>query len=334
MANYTVHAIGAQNISVDGGSGSLSGFTQGSGAHLQGAEIVIKNTDFDAIELRDNDANFQDSDTSQRLDGQQSIFGETYDDGRVLEAEYKLTVEDADGNEYTLIGVNVREPGADNSYGTVEGLAFVGDIPPANTPLTVTRTSEGPKGNDTPYTSYAAPCFAAGTRIETEAGQRPVESLCVGDRVMTLDHGAQVVRWVAHFEGHTMPVRIAAGALGDGPVQDLEVSPCHRVLIRSDLAALWFDGPECLVEARHLVGRDGITVGPCPVRYTHFLLDRHQIVFANGAASESLLPGPMVIDGLAPFVRRSLERVLRDLPDARTPARPILKGWEARLIAA
>ena len=336
MASYTVYGISGNNLSINGGSGSLSGINQGSGAHLAGAEIVITDGNLEAISLTDNDGDFEDSDTSQRLDGDQEFFGETYGDNRVLEAEYELTVEDPDGNEYTLIGVNVREPGASNSYGTVEGIAFVGDVPPANMPLKVIKTSEGPKGGDTAYDSYAAPCFAAGTLIETEEGPRRVETLERGDRVMTLDQGLQPLVWVGHVQGRAkdFPVRIEAGALGSGPVEDLLVSPQHRVFLKSDLAGIWFNAAECLVAAKSLVGRPGCGLGDGPVRYTHLMLERHQILFANGAATESLLPGPEALKGLGLAERMSLARLLPELPDVMIPARPILRGWEARLVAS
>mgnify|MGYP003561850666 FL=1 len=38
-------------------------------------------------------------------------------------------------------------------------------------------------------------CFANGTRIATPRGERPVEDIRPGDRVMTRDNGPQPVRW-------------------------------------------------------------------------------------------------------------------------------------------
>ena len=41
-----------------------------------------------------------------------------------------------------------------------------------------------------------APCFTAGTLIETPRGAVAIETLQVGDRVMTLDRGPQPLRWI------------------------------------------------------------------------------------------------------------------------------------------
>ena len=39
-------------------------------------------------------------------------------------------------------------------------------------------------------------CFTLGTAIATFEGERAVEDLAPGDRVVTRDHGVQEVRWV------------------------------------------------------------------------------------------------------------------------------------------
>lgn len=39
-------------------------------------------------------------------------------------------------------------------------------------------------------------CFTLGTLIDTDRGPVPIEELSVGDRVATLDHGFQPIRWV------------------------------------------------------------------------------------------------------------------------------------------
>ena len=39
-------------------------------------------------------------------------------------------------------------------------------------------------------------CFVSGTRILTETGERPIDTLRVGDRIITQDNGVQVLRWI------------------------------------------------------------------------------------------------------------------------------------------
>ena len=76
-------------------------------------------------------------------------------------------------------------------------------------------------------------CFTRGTLIETDKGPRAIETLQAGDLVWTLDAGHQPIRWIGETRldaqalaraPHLRPIRIAAGALGDGtPSRDLLV---------------------------------------------------------------------------------------------------------------
>ncbi len=89
-------------------------------------------------------------------------------------------------------------------------------------------------GNDT------APCFVAGTRILTVAGERAAEALRPGDVVPVADGGPmRRVVWVGstridlgrHREPEKVaPVRVMADAFAPGaPVRDLMVSPDHAI---------------------------------------------------------------------------------------------------------
>lgn len=188
-----------------------------------------------------------------------------------------------------------------------------------------------------------AVCFASGSMIETATGPRPVQSLRVGDLVLTRDSGLQPLRWIggrllstAELEAapNLLPVRIAADALGPGlPAQDLTVSPQHRVLLRTPIAARMAGNSEVLVAAVHLVGMPGITRCGAKggVGYWHLMFDRHEIVFANGAESESLYLGPMALQSLSPSARAELRALFPDLMrgpngDTRPLARPVMRG--------
>ncbi|QFT57293.1 hypothetical protein FIU94_00530 [Sulfitobacter sp. THAF37] len=166
-------------------------------------------------------------------------------------------------------------------------------------------------------------CFAAGTLIETTRGvQKPVERLRVGDKVNTLDHGLQPIRWIAArrlseavlaANPNVRPIRIGAGALGPGhPVADLLLSPQHRVLVRSKIAARMFGEDEVLVPTRHLAAlpRVGPDMGAGGVTYFHILLDRHEILFANGAPCESLYTGEGTMRALTKADRTELATIL------------------------
>ena len=148
-------------------------------------------------------------------------------------------------------------------------------------------------------------CFLAGTRIAVPGGTAAVETLRAGDPVLTADGRTVPVRWMGMTRVSTlcadpatvMPVRITAGALADGvPVRDLSVSPDH---------AMFLDG--VLIPARLLV--NDTTIMRCdragPLEYYHLEVEPHELIVAEGAATESYLdtgnrrhftqPGPVAV---------------------------------------
>jgi len=172
-------------------------------------------------------------------------------------------------------------------------------------------------------------CFAAGTRIATPAGPRPVELLRPGDLVETLDHGARLVRW--HHGRHVdagavarqRPVRIAPGALGPGmPARTLLLSPQHRVLVASPVTERMFGAAQILVPALRLVGHPGITRPDWTgaLSYHNLHLGTHEVLLAEGAPVESLLRAPMSLRALPPLARLQL---LRASGAQQGAARPI-----------
>ncbi len=191
-------------------------------------------------------------------------------------------------------------------------------------------------------------CFVAGTMIETPDGPRPVEDLRVGDRVLTVDAGAQVLRWVGSRNlnvrdaDNLKPIRIRTGALGQGlPTADLLVSPQHRVLVRSAVAQRMFGTDEVLVAAKQLTALPGIEVvdDAAQVTYVHLLFDDHQLVTSNGAVSESLFTGPQALKGVSEEARAEILGLFPDLAEIgtdmelRQPARPVVPGRQARKLA-
>ncbi|WP_425101264.1 Hint domain-containing protein [Tropicibacter sp. S64] len=182
-------------------------------------------------------------------------------------------------------------------------------------------------------------CFTPGTRILTDTGPRPVETLRVGDLVMTRDDGLQPLVWTGArrmlARGDNAPVSIAPHLFGG--VRPLVVSPQHRMLIESPAAELLFGAREVFAAARHLV--DGDTVRRAAdgeVTYHHLLLPRHAVIYAEGMATESFFAGPGGLEALDAASRESLFAALpglrSDPGSYGTTARACLRGFEARML--
>lgn len=271
-----------------------------------------------------------------------------------------ISLTDADGNLVELVGWG-RDPSFPIQNGPAGGeTVSSGDgtfAGPGNSgwftkpPGGTWNGSNSNAGNGLPgdLEPFVPPCFAAGTLILTPEGERPVEALAPGDRVLTPAGTTPAIRWVGHRRlrlagGASLPlrpVRIAAHAFGPGrPHRTLRVSPQHRLALADTRAELWFGAPDVLVPAALLVdgARVAIDLDCGEVTYHHLLFDRHEIVLSNGLPSESLHPGDVALRG---FGAESRREILALFPGLRTGdlgawsgARPTLRAHEARLLGA
>ena len=167
----------------------------------------------------------------------------------------------------------------------------------ANLPSSL--TSSGAQVNDllpdtlpTLNTAALAECFAAGTMIATPDGECAVEDLAIGDVIVTADGHTVPVRWVGRQTLHKIftpphrftPVRVKAGALGDGlPHADLVLTADHALII---------DG--LAINAGALVNEITIAFEPfaaLPERITlyHVETESHDVILANGAPAETFI---------------------------------------------
>ncbi|GLP88684.1 Hint domain-containing protein [Tritonibacter mobilis] len=192
------------------------------------------------------------------------------------------------------------------------------------------------------------PCFLKGTMIDTPRGAVPIEQLQIGDFVLTKDRGAQPIRWIgsrnigaADLEKapNLRPIRITAGALGFRlPATDLIVSPQHRVLLRSRVVQNMFGVGEVMVAAKKLLALKGIEIASdlSGAHYYHFLCDRHEVVVANGAETESLFPGPEALRSVGAEALAEIYMLFPELQQCSyTPvsARPFPGGRQAQHLA-
>lgn len=194
------------------------------------------------------------------------------------------------------------------------------------------------------------PCFTPGTLIATGKGERRVETLQAGDRVITRDRGMQVVHWVGkttltekdlRAQPAMRPVRLRAGCLGpDRPARDMLLSPNHRVLFNESQYTGKFAGSEVMAAAKHLTWMPGITQARAEtVTYIHFMFAQHELVLSDGLWSESFQAGDYTLNALDRRQRDAIFQIFPDLKghegmDGFTPARRVLSRKEARLLGA
>lgn len=173
-------------------------------------------------------------------------------------------------------------------------------------------------------------CLTRGTLVETSAGPVAVENLRPGDQVCLAGGGTAPLRLALsrRISGYELarqpslrPVRLMAGAMGGGlPMRDLLVSRQHRMVVKSRIAKRMFGQDEVLVAAIRLTELPGIFIDEQvgDVEYFHLVFDRHEVIFAEGSATESLYFGAQTIKSLRQEARAEITALF---PEINTP------GW-------
>ncbi|NUH65053.1 Hint domain-containing protein [Sulfitobacter sp. S0837] len=211
-----------------------------------------------------------------------------------------------DGNPVRVWDVVVSDDGFGNAL-----LTF-----PAGETVVMQGVTPAQMSNTAQIRAAGVPCFTAGTMIRTPQGETPVETLRSGDLVQTRDNGSQPVIWAGqrHLGPAALtaapglrPIHFAPGALGNN--RPLRLSPQHAVAV--DLpgrgASLLRAGRAARIEG----GGIRVAQGVREVTYVHIMLERHEVVFANGTPAESFYPGPW---GLRMMGMRALSGIARALP--------------------
>ena len=320
---------GIDNDSLDGGDGDDT-IVGG-----QGDDIIVGAAGNDSMRGdagRDTFTNVNGGDT---IDGGAGTDETDYD---VIDLRGSLSP----GGGYRIVNVTEDiDPGDDTD----------GDSPNDGIDGTIVFTDAD--GNETGRLDFTnieeiIPCFTPGTLIATPKGERRVEDLVVGDRVITRDNGIQEIRWVGAREmtgqelahkAHLLPVLIRQGALGNNlPERDMLVSPNHRVLVANDKTALYFEEREVLVAAKHLTGLEGVDiVETSGTTYIHVMFDHHEVILSDGTWTESFQPGDMSLAGVGNAQRNEIlelfpELATREGVDGYVAARRTLKKHEAKLL--
>ncbi|MEL7467513.1 MAG: Hint domain-containing protein [Pseudomonadota bacterium] len=318
---------GAGNDSIDGGAGddTLSG-----GA---GNDTLTGGSGNDVFELSASGGDDTITDFSAGSD--------TFDTTALTDVGNALTNQDG---IVTAEEVVVTQPGGP---GTDQLLSF-----PSGETVSVPDGTVNTFSTATQFASLVAmgvpPCFAPGTLIATSRGEVRVENLRIGDMIMTARNGPQPLRWIgvrtevfADRDAGNKPILIRAGALGDGfPTRDLVVSPQHRMLMTGNPVKNMFDESQVFATAKNLTALPGVRcmLGKSEITYYALLLDRHEIIFAEGTATESFRPGPVVMRGFEAQIREEIYAIYPKLRAAPVkglgePAARLLNGRESRAIA-
>ncbi len=164
------------------------------------------------------------------------------------------------------------------------------------------------------FAEVACVSFTRGTHITMSDGrQRPIEELAIGDSILTRDDGPQTIRWIGQTTvravGEFAPIVVCKGVLNNE--NDLVVSANHRLFIYQRHDEIGLGRSEVLVKARHLVNGDTVYRQDGGfVDYFQILFDRHQIIYAEGIAAESLLLDPRTTPALPKELTHRLSNVI------------------------
>ncbi|MCP3971443.1 MAG: 2,3,4,5-tetrahydropyridine-2,6-carboxylate N-succinyltransferase [Rhodobacteraceae bacterium] len=249
------------------------------------SNLLIAGDSMQTVLIANDDAVHIDAGTTETLD---ALANDSYAPGATLTVTHINGVAVVAGQMVTLPNGQTVTLNVDGTFDITADL----DEELASFTYTI---SDGTDTDTGFVTVDTVPCFVAGTLIRTPEGERLVETLEMGDLVLTQDHGAQPLRWIGNrtvpAEGSHAPIRIAAHTFGVH--RTILVSPQHRILIRDSLSELLFGEAEVLVAAKHLLNDRTVTrrVGGL-VQYFHLMFDEHQVVFSEGLPTESFLPGP------------------------------------------
>jgi hypothetical protein len=177
-------------------------------------------------------------------------------------------------------------------------------------------------------TARGCSCLLKGTKISTPSGDRLVQELQIGDEVHTLAD-RKTIKWIGYNkftkeEGSAwldsvMPIRVARFAIDDHtPHRDLYLSPRHCVFFN-----------EGLIPVMYLINETSIAHGMpsdmSAIEYYHIELDRHEVIYAEGASVESFVDDGSSRENFSNFLQ--YERLYGGVErqPKMTPFAPILR---------
>ncbi|MEM9911828.1 MAG: Hint domain-containing protein [Pseudomonadota bacterium] len=297
--------------------------------------------------------NVQNGGTLPTTSGDDLAFDADFGGGVLNNARDNVVVYDPGSDEYiqaTYNGDSLDDPtgpGYDGFSSTATRVGDSEDFGNDQDGLSIQRSAGGFVNDAGPTPGADNVCFASGTCLKTPEGFVPIERLRAGDLVETADDGFRPIRWlfsrkvsVADLVANPglAPVRIDAGfPTRRDESGALRVSRQHRLLVRGPIARRMFGANDILVPAKDLLGHEMVSVDDAleSFYYFHVLLDKHQILNANGVAAESLLLGPQALRAMSADAKAELAVLFPShgmaMPDVTLDAsRRIVQGARAR----
>lgn len=156
------------------------------------------------------------------------------------------------------------------------------------------------------------PCFTPDVLLATKLGAVPAGQIRVGDLLQTADNGYQPVIWTGRRSltaaelqqrPHLRPYCLRPDGLL-APERPMLLSPQHRLLVQRKTFAQDLPFGERFLSAKLLAEVDDrcrqLDHSQQGVTYVHLMTERHEVIFAEGIATETFWPGPEAVCGLTP----------------------------------
>lgn len=338
MTEYSFYVFSHSDL---GGSGQTGATDLG--------QRVAPGAERKTMTITDDDPVFDDESAfyGQTLDRSGQILGQDFEGssaGQVAQSVFAIPISNTStGESGTLYRIRIYEGTTVDRLGLKDGeFAYASDI--ELQPGDGFALGRGSIFGHVPYAElfgFELNCFVRATLIETERGEVPVEALEVGDMVRTLDSGLQPLRWVGSrrvaARGSYAPVVFAPGVLGNR--RPLCLSQNHRVLLSDWRAEAVVGQRDVLTTAASLVNGRTVRLRPGgEVDYFHLLFDAHQIVFSEGASTESYHPAFEAGGQGEGDTRAEILALFPELCHDRAAygpaARPCLQVHEAQVLAS
>jgi hypothetical protein len=188
---------------------------------------------------------------------------------------------------------NLSSPARRHFLYVVGAVASVAAAPALSTLASAQSSPSALSPNVPVRPSRNAGCLLKGTHVLTRHGLKCVETLSIGDHVMTARGETMPIRWIGRqvFRRGTAsrwpdsfhPICVARSALADNvPHEHLYISPLHALLIDGVLIQA---GP--LVNGTSIV--PAVPEGMKDIEYFSIELATHEVVLAEGAPVETYL---------------------------------------------